>query len=167
MSQGFAAYAASHEAASIRRCWSTWNVLCGRLFTAELLSANPMALVVGRPKPAKTLPKPLPQSAAHALVNVIDTPNAATPRTDWPERDRAIILTALLTGLRAEELRCANIGDLRLAEEGRAVTQVRGKGNKDRTIPIEHALVEVLNESLVSPAPGSPHQPGAAAPAVG
>ena len=28
MRQAFAAYADSHEAASIRRCWSTWNTLC-------------------------------------------------------------------------------------------------------------------------------------------
>ncbi|MDT5057310.1 MAG: hypothetical protein QOJ56_482 [Mycobacterium sp.] len=28
MRQAFAAYARDHEAASIRRCWSTWNVLC-------------------------------------------------------------------------------------------------------------------------------------------
>ncbi len=34
MRQAFAAYAATHEAASIRRCWSTWNTLCSFLFTA-------------------------------------------------------------------------------------------------------------------------------------
>jgi hypothetical protein len=28
MRTAFAAYARDHEAASIRRCWSTWNVLC-------------------------------------------------------------------------------------------------------------------------------------------
>jgi site-specific recombinase XerC len=28
MRTAFAAYADSHEAASIRRCWSTWNTLC-------------------------------------------------------------------------------------------------------------------------------------------
>src|ERR1700677_110354 len=38
----FAAYADTHEAASIRRCWSTWNTLCSFLFTADLLAANPM-----------------------------------------------------------------------------------------------------------------------------
>jgi site-specific recombinase XerC len=48
MRQAFAAYADSHEAASIRRCWSTWNTLCSYLFTAELLAVNPMQLV-GRP----------------------------------------------------------------------------------------------------------------------
>jgi integrase/recombinase XerC len=28
MRTAFAAYAESHEPASIRRCWSTWNTLC-------------------------------------------------------------------------------------------------------------------------------------------
>lgn len=28
----FAAYAHDHEAASIRRCWSSWNVLCTFLY---------------------------------------------------------------------------------------------------------------------------------------
>jgi hypothetical protein len=52
----FAQYAENHEAASIQRCWSTWNVLCTFLYSAELIAANPMPMV-GRPKLAKTLPK--------------------------------------------------------------------------------------------------------------
>jgi hypothetical protein len=36
-------------------------------------------------------------------------------RGDWVERDRALILTALLAGLRADELLRANVGDLRRA----------------------------------------------------
>ena len=55
----FARYAETHEAASIQRCWSTWNVLCTYLYTAELIASNPMSLV-GRPKLAKTLPKSAP-----------------------------------------------------------------------------------------------------------
>lgn len=60
MRAAFAAFAADHEAASIRRCWSTWNVLCTFLYTNELLAANPMQLV-GRPKLKKPLPKALPE----------------------------------------------------------------------------------------------------------
>jgi integrase/recombinase XerC len=56
MRRAFACYAATHEPASIRRCWSTWNVLCDFLFTAELIASNPMPLV-GRPKAARTLPR--------------------------------------------------------------------------------------------------------------
>ena len=33
MRTAFAAFAADHEAGSIRRCWSTWNVLCTNLYT--------------------------------------------------------------------------------------------------------------------------------------
>ena len=81
MRQAFAAYAESHEAASIRRSWSTWNTLCSYLFTADLLPANPMELV-GRPKLAKTLLKSLPQPTAEALLNAIDAPAAVRRRTD-------------------------------------------------------------------------------------
>src|SRR6185503_15483030 len=62
----FAQYAKSHDAASIQRCWSTWNVLCTFLYTAELIASNPMPMV-GRPKLAKTLPKALPADAVAAL----------------------------------------------------------------------------------------------------
>jgi hypothetical protein len=36
----FAAYAETHSAASIRRCWSTSNTLCTYLYTAELIDDN-------------------------------------------------------------------------------------------------------------------------------
>ena len=55
MRTAFAQYAKTHEAATIQRCWSTWNVLCMFLYTSELIAANPMPLV-GRPKLAKMLP---------------------------------------------------------------------------------------------------------------
>ena len=149
MRQAFAAYADSHAAASIRRCWSTWNTLCSYLFTADLLRANPMD-VVGRPNPAKTLPRSLPPTAAQALLAAIDAPASNKRRTDWPERDRAIVLTALLAGLRAQELRGANIGDLRATDDGGAVLHVRGKGNKDRPVPIEAGLFDVLSTYLAT-----------------
>jgi site-specific recombinase XerD len=141
----FAAYAETHEAASIRRCWSTWNVLCTFLFTAELIPANPMPQI-GRPKTAKTLPKALPTAAITDLITALadDEPQR---RSDWPERDRAIILTALLAGLRTDELINTNIAHIRRIADG-AVIHVRGKGNKDRRIPIELALVDILETYL-------------------
>jgi integrase/recombinase XerC len=38
MRAAFAAYASTHEPASIRRCWSTWNVLCDFLLRPTRLS---------------------------------------------------------------------------------------------------------------------------------
>jgi hypothetical protein len=47
MRTAFAQNAKTHEAATIQRCWSTWNVLCMFLYTSELIARHPDA--VGRP----------------------------------------------------------------------------------------------------------------------
>jgi integrase len=87
-------------------------------------------------------------------------------RSDWPERDRAIILTALLAGLRSEELINANVGDLRRTPDG-AVVQVRGKGGKDRRIPVETSLIAVIESYLDTRRVPDCRQPPSAAPPPG
>jgi integrase len=81
------------------------------LYTSELISANPMPLV-GHPKLAKTLPKALPLSSVEALLAAIAS-ESEQRASDWTRRDRALILTSLLAGPRADELLRANIGDVR------------------------------------------------------
>jgi integrase/recombinase XerC len=71
-------------------------------------------------------------------------------QTDWPERDLAPILTALLAGLRADELRQADIGDIRTTDDGAAVIHVKGKGGKERSVPIEAELLVVIEAYLDS-----------------
>lgn len=149
MRAAFAGYAATHEAASIRRCWSSWNVLCTFLYTGEHLAVNPMALI-GRAKLAKPLPKALPRTAVEVLLDAVAPDQHSTRRTDWAERDLALILTALLAGLRAEELRQANIGDIRTTDAGGAVIHISGKGDKQRSVPIEAALLTVIDNYLDS-----------------
>jgi site-specific recombinase XerD len=122
-------------------------VLCTYLFTSELIASNAMPHV-GRPRVPKILPKALPNNAVASRLS----PLSAEPEqrsSDWIERDRALILTALLEGLRADELARANIGDVRPIEDG-AVVHVRGKGEKDRRIPIEAPMVMVLTMYLDS-----------------
>jgi integrase/recombinase XerC len=130
MRGAFAQYAETHKAASIQRCWSTWNVLCAFLYTSDMIPANPMPLV-GRPKIAKTLPKGLPPTSVQALLAAVDS-ESERRASNWMERDRALILTSLLAGLRADELLRANVGDVRRRDDG-AIIQVRGKGGKDRS----------------------------------
>jgi site-specific recombinase XerD len=149
MRSAFAAYAETHEASSIRRCWSTWNTLCTFLYTAGHLDANPMPLV-GRPKAAKSLPKSLPRAAVDALVDTVAQDRDSPRKTAWAERDLALICTALLAGLRAEELRTLNVGDIRTTDTGGGLIRVTGKGNKDRAIPVEAGLLAVINDYLVS-----------------
>jgi integrase/recombinase XerC len=81
------------------------------------MSANPMQLV-GRPRLARPLPKALPRNAVEALLESIAQDLESKRRTDWGERDLALILTALLAGLRADELRNADVGDLRTTDDG-------------------------------------------------
>lgn len=146
----FAVYAENHSAASIRRCWSTWNTLCTYLYTAELISDNPMP-VVGRPKVPKSLPKSYSVETVRNLIAGIDAnSDIAGSRNEWPERDRAIIFTSLLAGLRADELLRANTGDLRRTDDGGGVFHVRGKGSKDRRIPVGPELLDVLDIYLTT-----------------
>jgi site-specific recombinase XerD len=145
----FSVFAATHAAASIRRAWSTWNTLCEFLYSSELIPANPMA-TVARPKTDKTLAKALPANAIDALLTAIDAGAGDDERRDaWAMRDRAVILTALLTGLRLSELVGLNVGDIRAVDSG-AVLHVRGKGGKDRRVPVEAPLVAVFDEYLAS-----------------
>jgi site-specific recombinase XerD len=148
MRSAFAAYADIHEPASIRRCWSTWNTLCAFLYTSELLESNPMPLV-GRPKVPKSLPKGLGADVVSQLLEAIGDDRGSQRRSDWAERDQALVLTALLAGLRADELVRANIGDIRTTDVG-GVFHVRGKGNKDRRIPVEGGLINVVERYLDS-----------------
>jgi integrase/recombinase XerC len=86
MRTALAAYARDHEAASIRRCWSTWNVLCTFLYTSEQLAANPIQLV-GRPKLARPLPKALPRTAVEALL---ETARKTVDRSVKPTQRKGI-----------------------------------------------------------------------------
>ena len=81
MRSAFAAYPRDHEAASIRRCWSTWNVLCTFLYTSEQLAANPLQLVA-RPKLARPLPKALPRTAVQALLETVARDEGSKRQTD-------------------------------------------------------------------------------------
>ncbi|MET0995985.1 MAG: tyrosine-type recombinase/integrase [Mycobacterium sp.] len=121
-------------------------MLCTYLYTAELIASNPMPMV-GRPKLAKPLPKALPTDSVAALLTVLGADPQPRRRNDWMQRDRALILTALLAGLRADELLRANVGDLRRTDDG-AIFHVRGKGGKDRRIPIEPVMVDVIERYL-------------------
>jgi integrase len=67
--------------------------------------------LVGRPKLAKPLPKALPRTAVEALLETVAQDRGSRRQTDWAERDLALILTALLAGLRAGELCTTDIGD--------------------------------------------------------
>jgi integrase len=101
--------------------------------------------LVGAPE----LKKPLPRTGVEALLSAV-AQELDTRRTDWKERDSALILTALLAGLRAEELRLVDVGDVRTLDDGSAVINAKGKGGKERIVPIEASLLAVIGTCMNS-----------------
>lgn len=155
----FSRYAPSRSAATVRRCWSSWNALCTFLFEEQVIDTNPMARVP-RPAPDEHTAKSLQPDTIAAVVAAIADDDTTNPRV-WIERDQAMVLTCLLAGLRTEELLGCNIGDIRRSGAG-TVIHVRGKNRKERDVPIEQQLLAVIERYLDSRAERFPRRLGRA-----
>lgn len=97
------------------------------------LHANPAADLELPRKPNKTLPKSLSLDEVQAVLNVPDVSD------QLGIRDRAILETFYSTGIRRAECARLDVDDL---DRARSLLTVRkGKGNKDRVVPVgERAL---------------------------
>lgn len=102
----------------------------------ERVSMNPAA-EVRSPKQPQYLPRVLSKDDANALMEF--------PDGDGPLalRDRAILETLYSTGARVSELVGINQDDLNLND---GLVRLRGKGRKERIVPIGTVAVEALKE---------------------
>ena len=97
------------------------------------------------PSSWKVLPKSLATSEVDSMME------RASVAADHPQadaialRDRAILELLYAAGLRVSELTGMNIADLSL-DAGRAL--VRGKGDKERVVPLGRASIEALQQYL-------------------
>ncbi len=74
---------------------------------------------------------------------------AAPDLSTWiGRRDRCLLLVALQTGLRVSELVGLDLGDVSMVKPGDASLHARGKGRKERTVPLRSDSVEVLTTWL-------------------
>ena len=99
------------------------------------------------PKSWKVLPKGLPRGE---VARMLETAGAAARVAKGGEvgvrlRDWALMELLYAGGLRVGEVVSLRVEDLRL-EEGRVT--VRGKGDKDRIVPLGRAAVEAMEEYL-------------------
>jgi len=104
------------------------------LFREGIIGTNP-ATVLRSPKRHKTLPKFLSLAEVESILSAIDedSPNG--------HRDRAILETLYSTGIRVSELVGLDMADIDTFSE---LVKVRGKGKKERIVPIGgHALEAV------------------------
>ncbi len=137
-----------HSAATISRTWSTWNQLYSFLVAEQVVEGNPMA-AIEKPRVPKSRPKAISGDDSVERLLRLAAAGRSGARDPWPERDFAVVVTLLTCGLRLSELLGLTIQSLD-GPAGDRVVGVRGKGNKERTVPLEPEVESILVEYLES-----------------
>jgi integrase/recombinase XerC len=135
LSRGLSKASAARALAAIRS-WFRWLAKTGHV------EKNPAALV-STPK----LPKHLPRVPSIEEMNYLVDTAAANQAAAWPERDRMIFELLYGCGIRNAELVGLNLEDVHWA--GEAIL-VRGKGRKERYVPLGDAAAEAIRAYLPS-----------------
>ena len=120
---------------SVARALAALRSMYKWLAREGMVEQNP-AKLVSSPK----LPKKLPRVPSTEEINGLldgSMPESAA----FPERDRAIFELLYGCGLRNSELIGIELGDI---DDGNGVILVRGKGKKQRYVPLEGAAAEAL-----------------------
>ncbi len=146
---------AHQSAATIARTWSTWNQLFTFLVAERVIGGNPMA-AVEKPRIPKSRPKAITGDDSVQRLLEVASKGRTGARDPWPERDFAVVVTLLTCGLRLSELLDLTMRSID-GPPGDRVIGVRGKGNKERTIPLEpevEAVISTYIESRLRKFPG-------------
>jgi integrase/recombinase XerD len=139
----------SHQsAATISRTWSTWNQLFTFLVAEQILPGNPMA-AIDKPRVPKARPKAITGDDSVDRLLHVAARGRTGARDPWPERDLAVVVTLLTAGLRLSELLSLTMQSIE-GPPGDRVIGVRGKGNKERTVPVEPEVEAIIAEYLES-----------------
>ncbi len=130
----------NYKGSSIARKTSSIRGFVQFLHRRGALEEQPIGKIPQR-KLGKPLPKVLSPQQAEMLVVVPDT------STPLGKRDRAILELLYGCGLRVSELAGLNIGDI---DYSLGFVQVRGKGGKERFVPVGSLALEALGDYLTS-----------------
>ena len=132
----------NQSAATIGRTWSTWNQLFTFMVAEQMTPGNPMA-AIERPRIAKSRPKAITGDDSVQRLLAAASKGRTNARNPWPERDFAVVVTLLTCGLRLSELLDLTLSSID-GPVGDRVVGVRGKGNKERTVPLEPEVETIL-----------------------
>jgi integrase/recombinase XerD len=113
----------------------------------EFITENP-SLVMDAPKQAKALPKYLSEEQVTLLLET-----AASDKSIEGVRLVALLETLYASGLRVSELVCLKMSNLQKIGIGDKVKLrnfliVKGKGNKERLVPLNQSAIEALQNYL-------------------
>jgi integrase/recombinase XerC len=133
----------SHElsAVTIRRKLAAVRGLFRFLLREGLVPVN-MARLVRTPKAPRKLPEVMSAGQANALIDGVPGDKLERPH---PARDRALFELLYGCGVRVSELAGLNLEDLDRAERW---LRVRGKGRKERQVPVPGKAAEALERYL-------------------
>ena len=125
--------------ASVERKISAIRSFFSYLVRKDIVAQNP-AKLVRTPKKEKHLPVFLSVDEVFNLVDVKDP-----EKNPLRVRDRAVLELLYSSGLRVSELAGATLADLSIGE---AIIRVRGKGSKERIVPVGSKALLALGEYL-------------------
>ncbi|QWC87065.1 site-specific tyrosine recombinase XerD [Nocardioidaceae bacterium] len=122
-----------------------------RFAVREGLVRHDPAAPVKPPTPTRRLPKALPLADVEALLAA-----ASAPDTPLALRDRALLELLYGCGARISEAVALDVDDLALdsSDEARPSVLLRGKGGKQRIVPLGSYAVEALRAYVVRARPG-------------
>ncbi len=123
---------------TVARKLSTLRSFFSYLYSEGIIKINP-ARVVASIKTKRSLPKFLTVDDAFRLVEAADEDKFTV------QRDRAILELFYCSGIRVSELCGLNMDDVDLKE---GLIKVKGKGNKERIVPIGQKAKEALKKYL-------------------
>jgi integrase/recombinase XerC len=148
-----------NDASSIARKLSSLRALFRFLVARGVVSANP-ARQVASPKRKKALPRALDVDAAAALVEAPTAPDGAAGNLAGSPppaalRDRALLEVLYATGLRVSECCGLDLDDIDRDRygDGCLVQVRRGKGGKERLVPLGAAAIAALDAYLADARP--------------
>ena len=123
--------------ASVARALAAWRSFSRYCVRRGILAADPSASLPF-PRLPRRLPRTLPAEALNAALDRIVGDGTAP-------RDRALLELAYSSGLRLSELVGVNLGDL---DRGAHVVRVRGKGRRERIVPVGDTALAAIHRYL-------------------
>jgi integrase/recombinase XerC len=123
---------------TIARKIATLNSFFCFLIKEGFTALNPVQ-AISAPKPEKVIPSFL---SVDEIFSLIEQPNH---EKELGRRDRAILELMYSCGLRVSELVSLNLGDFDLPQGN---LRVKGKGNKERMLPIGTKALEAIQDYL-------------------
>lgn len=113
--------------------------------TEKIIKKNP-AEDIEKPKPPNDLPRNIKEDDA---LRILEWLYFAPFRYKWErERAKAMLGVFIFTGVRRGEL--LNIKNSDVDFKGKTIRINNGKGNKDRLIPMNQKLIDILKEYITS-----------------